>query len=187
MAGAPPHGAADLFEAGPEGVKRVPELAAQLARMQPFAIAGNVRALVRTDREVRAFVMHVDRMQKANAAPRPAVRWAASLRTAAARLPRRSAGVPRAVRRGASRSFLCRRRRRAITRSAEQACPPTGEVQEQKALEDALRESAAEVWRESERERDGESRERERARARGRGREIHVIYIYIYIYIYIFI
>jgi hypothetical protein len=161
MAGAPPHVAIGLFEAGPDVVRDDAELAEQLAQMQAFANVGNVQVLDRPNREARAFESHVGRVRTANAAPKPAalappVRWAASLRTTAARPPRRSAGVPRAVRLGVARSFLCRPRRRriAIRRSDEPARLPTGEEQERKELEDALRESAAEVCRESERERD---------------------------------
>ena len=104
MAGAPPHRAIGLFEAGRDGVRDDAELAARLALMQAFANVGNVQVL---DRRAMAEARHVGRMQKARdgAAPKPAapaqpVRWAASLRTAAARLPRRSAGVPLAVRLG---------------------------------------------------------------------------------------
>ena len=124
MAGAPPQGAAELFAAGPARIVRDHGLAARLARME------------------RAFESHVGRMRPANAAPKPVaparlapaqpVRWAASLRTAAARLARRSAGVPRAVRLGAARSFLCRRKLRAIRT-------------------DGLPKSAADVWRERQR------------------------------------
>ena len=167
MAGARPDGAIGLFEAGPDGARDTAELAEQLAQMQAFANVGNVLLL---DRRAKAEARHVSRMQKARdgaapkpAAPAPPARWAASLRTAAARPPRRSAGVPRAVRRGATRSFPCRPKLRAIRRSAEPARLPTGEEQERKELEDALRESAAEVCRESERERD-ERAEREKVR-----------------------
>ena len=104
MDGARPDGAIGLFEAGPDGVRDDAELAARLAQMHPYANVGNVLLL---DRRAKAEARHVSRMQKARdgAAPKPAApaqpaRWAASLRTAAARLPRRSAGVPRAVRLG---------------------------------------------------------------------------------------
>ena len=76
---------------------------------------------------VPGFEDHVTRMRGDHTGA-ASVRWASTLRTAAARLARRSAGVPRAVRLGAARSFPCRPQwRRRVIRTAGLGTTPAGE------------------------------------------------------------
>ena len=117
-----------LFELDPAPVRAGD--AAQQAEFDAVRLVVGLENLVitigpsRRRQPVPGFEDHVTRM-RGDRTGAASVRWATTLRTAAARPPRRSAGVPRAVRLGAARSFLCRRKRRAI-RTAGLGTTPAG-------------------------------------------------------------
>ena len=117
------------FQRGPAAVRAGD--AAQQAELAEARLVVGLENLVitigpsRRRQPVPGFEDHVTRM-RGDRTGAASVRWATTLRTAAARPPRRSAGVPRAVRLGAARSFLCRRKRRAI-RTAGLGTTPAGE------------------------------------------------------------
>ncbi len=119
------------FQRGPAAVRAGD--AAQQAELAEARLVVGLENLVltighpRRRQLVPGFEAHVTRMRGDHTGA-ASVRWATTLRTAAARLARRSASVPRAVRLGAARSFLCRpRRRRRVIRTAGLGTTPAGE------------------------------------------------------------
>jgi len=119
-----------VFQRGPAAAAGDAAQQAELAEARLVVGLENLVITIGPSRRrqlVPGFEAHVIRMRGDHTGA-ASVRWASTLRTAAARLARRSAGVPRAVRLGAARSFLCRPPRlRRVIRTAGLGTTPAGE------------------------------------------------------------